>query len=291
MKITCGALVLTILGAGDLGELGELYAAHAAGERVQAHATINVVIDSLALCSSRGSLREPEWGVDSSTHELFLSTSQFLLIVPLAGDEPVRVRLPEWSVVVFDYALRSLIQILAPLRAESVVLHGSSVVRDGLGYAFVAQSETGKTTVARFSEELGYTVLAEEMTFVGWPSREAGPCLFSLPVIEASDLRVVRPVTVPLAAIYCLVQDTDDHIVEIPARRRPLSLAAVTFIAVREPVVMDAALAVVSKLASEIEPKTLHFTRSPRFWKTIDAARDPARDLAASSLGDGAALR
>jgi hypothetical protein len=287
LRITCGTLVLAVRGEGDLGDLSELYAAHAADPRLLPHASVYLDVDGSLFGPGGDAAPDTEWSVDTETGELRVSTPRFLLDVPLDAGLPVRLTLRFWSTVLFDHALRYVIQILAPLRAGAVALHGSSVVRDGVGYAFVAHSETGKTTVARFSQDLGYTVLAEEMTYVAWPSHEAGPRLYSLPIVEVNHLRVARPVSAPLRALYCLVQGTHDRISELPVQRRVLNLAATTFIAVPAPVVMDAALTVIGELAAEIEPKELHFTRSPRFWQVIDAERGPARDASASGFGDG----
>lgn len=274
MRIRCGTLVLEFSGGiGDVDELKGLYTAHAAsaGACEDVSARVDVEVDAERA-------RPPRSGpvassVDPVTRVLRIATSEWSLGVPLAGEGPVRLSLARWWVPAFDHAVRCLIQVLAPLRAGAVVLHGSAVERDGLAYAFVAHANTGKTTVARLSRDEGLTVLSEEMTYVAWAPGASVPSAFSLPVIEANDLRVPHPRAAPLSGLYHLVQDTRDSVVPIGPGRRVSTVAAVTAIAVRTPVLMQAALGVVARLVAVVEPKELRFTRSLAFWDAIDAER------------------
>lgn len=196
--------------------------------------------------------------------------------MPLSPGEPVDATMRAWRPEEFDLLMDCLVQILAPLRAGALVFHGSAVLREGVAYVFTAPRETGKTTVARYSRDLGYTVLAEEMAYVGWDATGANPVVCSLPLLEKNRMGVTDRTQVPLAGIYRLRQAAEDRVEVLTQAQRILELSRVAAVAVRASVVAMAALDVAARLASRGEPKRLHFTRSARFWQVIDADEERA---------------
>ena len=273
VRVRFGTLVLALEGMRDLDQLLPLYEAHAAPPDEENHAVITAVLDEAAGDDAVARPGPIRWGHAVVGDELHVRGPQWTLEVSLSPRGPVRARFREWDVRQVDQLLGCAVQVMAPLRVGALTLHGSSVERDGQGFAFIAPSETGKTTVALLSRELGHTVLAEELTYVGWPQDGGGPAVYSLPARERNDIRTTRRVSAPLAGLYRLVQAREDVVEPIDRRRRVLELTARAAVGVRAPVVMDAALRVVERLNDAVELRRLRFSRSPRFWDAIDADR------------------
>jgi hypothetical protein len=277
--IAFGTLVLRFSGLGPLRELAPLYEAHAVSRADRVHAHIDVEIDRTAGFQGSSDLRGHPSMVCTSdpTGGLRLETLRWDLVVPAIDGDALVLRLSFWDEELFDQAIRCLIQVLAPTRAEGLIFHGTSVRRGSDGFFFTAPSETGKTTVARLSLSLGHAILAEEMTYVGWGEDGAPPRVHSLPVLEANRLQVPTNVSAPVTGAYLLKQSPVDRLERMTPSQRVAALTSRAAIGARTAPVMMAAFANIERLSRQVELRCLHFTRSPRFWDVIDA------DLASSA--------
>jgi hypothetical protein len=281
MKVRFGTLVIDFEGVGDLGDSAPAFAVHAAAADEAAHARATVLLDPSAGAAAPWRPGQPMGTCSVADGVLTVERRSWRVRISLEQSGPIELALRGWRVNDFDQALGVLVQVLAPLRAGGLCLHGSSVLRGDEGFAFIASSETGKTTVARLSKDLGHTVLAEEMTYVGWPAGDGRPHVYNLPLRERNDLRTTTAVSAPLDGIYRLVQDPHDVVEPLGRRDRTLELAARAAIGARAPVVMDAALSVIERLDADQPLRRLRFTRSTRFWQAID---DDRRQRAAATL-------
>jgi hypothetical protein len=281
VKVRFGTLVLEFEGVGDLGGFRALYDAHSAAAADVPQAIVRVLLDPSAGGVDTWQPGRPMGQSTVADGLLTVERRVWTIEVPLAEQADVRLRLRSWRPDDFEQAVGTLIQILAPLRAGAVCLHGSSVKRGDEGFAFIAASETGKTTVARLSREIGYTVLAEEMTYVGWPAGDERPWVYSLPARERNDIRTPLRDAAPLAGIYCLKQHSADVVESLDSRERLLELAARAAIGARSPVVMDAVLEVLARLDRALPLRRLRFTPSIGFWEALDTDRERRRTTSA----------
>jgi hypothetical protein len=120
-------------------------------------------------------------------------------------------------------------------------------------------------------------VLAEEMTYVGWPVGDDRPWVYSLPLRERNNIRIAQRVSAPLAGVYRLNQSKLDLVEPLDPRTRIFELAARAAIGARSPVMMQAALGVLARLDRAVETRRLRFTLSARFWQAIDDDRAACR--------------
>ena len=271
LEIWLGTLTLRIAGHGDLGDLERQYEPHSVSGAIDPDGVVEVRIDrTLAHHPSADSLSPLRaWSVTGSS--LKITAEMWEATVALTPGGATHVVMRAWGAWEFDLLMGCLLQVMGPVYGLGLVVHGSAVVRDGRGYVFFAPSETGKSTVAQLSRQRGYSVLAEEMSFIGLPTDAHGPTVHRLPLRERNEVRCEGSLSAPLCGLYRLVQSPDDRIEPLDRRRSILELAGAAAIGARAPLVMDAALGSIVSLLGFIEPSRLHFTRSPRFWDVIDA--------------------
>jgi hypothetical protein len=136
---------------------------------------------------------------------------------------------------------------------------------------FTARSETGKSTVARISKELGCLVLTEEMACVFGLGEDDVPVVQAMPLRERGDLLVKEPVRAPLAAVYSLAQANDTYVEELDRIQQVKRVAMAAAIGVRDARLMEPALEMAGQLVDRVPVKLLHFERSPRLWDVVDA--------------------
>ena len=165
--------------------------------------------------------------------------------------------------------LKVAVQLFGLELRKGLTLHSSSVESAGRGYVFTGSAETGKSTAARLSEEVGRTVLTEEITFVGPVDGSAAACVHPMPVWNKSGL-LAQPVAVPLRAIYALEQAQEDRVEEIPRGEQVRRLAVAASIGVRHRLFMERALDLAEQLVERVPVHVLHFRKSPAFWDVIE---------------------
>jgi hypothetical protein len=172
-----------------------------------------------------------------------------------------------------ERAMENLVRVAVAWTAVSrggFLLHGASIVRDGRGYIFFGKSASGKSTLCSLSTE--GSVVSDDLSLV-LPSA-GGLVVAGTPfrgTFGAGDPKVGAW---PLAGMFRLIQDDTTHVEEMPR-----VLAFAEYVA-NLPFVNDALHAypgLMERLEAAVRGVTirsLHFTKSPDFWKAVDASLD-----------------
>jgi hypothetical protein len=166
-----------------------------------------------------------------------------------------------------DYVVRTALALLA-FEAGGLLFHAAGLLRRGKGYAFFGYSGSGKTTVARVSTDA--EILNDDLVVLlpdagGWR-------MYSTPFSNPTQVAPPGPRSVPLTALYRLVQDRQVFVEPID------QAAAVAEVIASSPVVSadpDRSLALLDRAAqivSSVPVRRLHFLPDASFWNTIDPA-------------------
>ena len=150
-------------------------------------------------------------------------------------------------------------------------IHSCAVSREGLGYLFAGPSESGKSTIAKLSSDLHYSVLNDELVIVNRVNGHymVGSTPFRGDFLDNSNGRV------PLYAIF-LIRHGEENIIK--------KISEKEFVArfVREVVYSDTLLSMSRKeallemmdfcadVASEVPFYELRFLPDRSFWDSID---------------------
>ena len=163
-----------------------------------------------------------------------------------------------------DYFARAALALLA-FEAGGLLVHAAGLARRGNGYAFFGYSGSGKTTVARVSTDA--QILNDDLVVL--LPRADRWLMFATPFSNPTQVSPAGPQSVPLAALYRLVQDQRVHLESIePA-------AAIAEVIASSPVVSvdpDRTLALlvrVEQLVSTVPVQRLHFLPEPSFWAVV----------------------
>ena len=155
------------------------------------------------------------------------------------------------------------------IERDGFLLHAASIVRDGRTYIFFGHSGAGKTTVSKFSRELGL-ILSDDITLV---THEAGGYrAHSVPFRAFEKSRVVAERrTYPVAGLFQLVQAKRNRVDRLPTARAVAAvLSCLPFVTEKllphDPPQM---MALTKRILSEIPVFRLEFTRSAEFWKPV----------------------
>lgn len=173
-----------------------------------------------------------------------------------------------WPLAV-DSLLKTAVQVFALELGGAILLHSSAVMRDGRAFVFMGQSGAGKSTAAFLSEEVGATVLGEEITFIGGVGGPERPRVYTLPFVQKSGLRI-GPMSFPLEGLYDLEQAGDEMVVGLTGREQIVSVARAATIGIRKRPLMDMALDRCVSLARSVPVRRLRFRESSSFWTAIE---------------------
>lgn len=171
-----------------------------------------------------------------------------------------------------DSLLRTTAQLFGLYQGLGLVLHSSSVERDGRAFVFIGRSGAGKSTAALNSVDRGARVLSDDMTFIHVGGRQGDPLVFSLP-LKPHHGPMPTPSVVPLAGVFLLNKAAND---EIRSQERGSQLAAllsVTTMAVRHPRFGASAVALAESLLEAVPVRVLHFSPGSSFWDAIESQR------------------
>jgi hypothetical protein len=163
-----------------------------------------------------------------------------------------------------DYFVRAALALLA-FEAGGLLFHAAGLARRENGYAFFGYSGSGKTTVARVSTE---AVILNDDLVVLVPTASQW-WMYATPFSNPTQVTPAGPRSVPLAALYRLVQDRRVLVEPIE------SAAAIAEVIACSPVVNadpDRALALLARaehLVGMVPVQRLHFLPEPSFWAVV----------------------
>lgn len=163
----------------------------------------------------------------------------------------------------FDFFLRYIIALSLP-SFDGLMLHASSVAKDGKVYVFAGKAGTGKSTIMKLSRN--YQPLADDSTIV----RRVGNkfFFFSSPFYEKVKIKKENLV-IPPRGVYFLDKSKKDRL----ARLSP-SLAFKRLIANARVYLSEESLQktfpIATELVKSIPCYSLHFKKSSSFWEVID---------------------
>jgi hypothetical protein len=166
------------------------------------------------------------------------------------------------------YSLDSVLRILHTLvlaREGGMLMHASSVIRNGQAHIFTGVSGVGKTTISRLAPPDAH-LLTDEMSFI----RREGGVYFAHGTPFAGELaRPGENLRAPLDAIYLLVQGHENRIDEVgPADAVRGLLSNILFFA-QDTELVQAMFASAIELAGRVPVRRLTFLPDARVWDLI----------------------
>lgn len=179
-----------------------------------------------------------------------------------------RTRRGHARIVASPYSLDSVIRILHTLllaEEGGMLMHASSVVKDGKAWVFTGVSGVGKTTISRLAPP-GAHVLTDEISFIR--PRDDGYAAHGTPF--SGDLgRPGENLSAPIAGVFLLAQGPENRIEPLPQAEAVRGLMANILYFARDEAmttkVFDNAIA----LAARVPVRRLAFLPDPRVWDLI----------------------
>ena len=166
------------------------------------------------------------------------------------------------------YALDSVLRIVHTLvlaREGGFLVHASSAVRNGRAYLFAGRSGAGKTTISRLAPP-DANVLTDEISYV---RRQAdGYCAYGTPF--AGDL--ARPgdnLKAPLAAVYLLVQGTENRIESVGAADAVRGMLGNILFFAEDAELVQAVFQSALEFVERVPVRRLTFVPDARVWELI----------------------
>jgi hypothetical protein len=166
------------------------------------------------------------------------------------------------------FALQNYIRLVTAiltLRHGGLLLHASSVIRDGLGYVFFGPSGAGKTTAAYLST--AYLVTGDDLTAIRLDGNSV--VLHGLPFRGSNRIVDTHPGTAPLARLLRLEQAPFDRLEAIPRGIATAMLAAHAPWMNSIPAFQSRLFEVCEEVTVRVPPQRLHFRKSSEFWTVL----------------------
>jgi hypothetical protein len=163
-----------------------------------------------------------------------------------------------------DCVLRIVHTLLLASEAGFLV-HSASAIRNGRAFLFAGHSGAGKTTMARLAPR-DATLLTDEISYVCRQGKQY--CAFGTPF--AGELgRAGKNVCAPIAALYFLVQGTENKIESLePVDAGRALLENILFFA-RDPEVVRAVFQAACDFVCRVPARRLTFMPDARVWEMI----------------------
>lgn len=166
-----------------------------------------------------------------------------------------------------DYLVRAALALLA-FEAGGLLFHAAGLARRGLGYGFFGHSGSGKTTVARVSTEA--LVLNDDLVVL-LPQSDRWE-MAATPFSNPTQVSPIGPITVPLAALYRLVQDRSVFVEPIDPAAALAEVIAGSPVVNADPDRTLSLLARAEQLVRRVPVQRLHFLPDASFWRVIASA-------------------
>jgi hypothetical protein len=168
-----------------------------------------------------------------------------------------------------DYVVRAALALLA-FEAGGLLFHAAGLARRGLGYGFFGYSGSGKTTVARVSTEaLPDTVILNDDLVVLLPGTDRWE-MAATPFSNPTQASPSGPHSVPLAALYRLVQDRSVFTEPIDPATAVAEVLASSPVVNADPLRALDLLARADRLVRRVPVRRLHFLPDASFWRVIE---------------------
>jgi hypothetical protein len=175
------------------------------------------------------------------------------------------VAVPPLQAMALESFLRIAYSFLA-LHHGGLLLHSAAIARGGKGYVFPGQSETGKSTIASFTEPPDL-VLSDEMVVL-----RPGPgtvTVHSSPFFGTNET-TTRNVGVPVRAILLPIKAPQVALQTAAPGRAVTKLMAATMCFDSEPATSERLLDIATRIAAAGPVLEMRFRRDGSFWRAID---------------------
>lgn len=166
------------------------------------------------------------------------------------------------------YALDTILRIIYTLllaREGGMLMHASSVVRNGRAYIFTGVSGAGKTTISRLAPTDTH-VLTDEMSFIRLEPE--GYVAYGTPF--AGELaRPGENIRAPLAGIFLLRQGAENRIDDVSEQDAVRGLMGNILFLAQDPDLVNAVFDSAIALAARVPVRRLTFLPDQRVWDLI----------------------
>jgi hypothetical protein len=165
----------------------------------------------------------------------------------------------------FGTLIRNIFTLILLLKDESVLLHAAAIVKDEKVYIFIGHSGSGKTTVARLSED--YTVLSDDLVIIKPANGSYGvfpaPCWLDMQTGNRENRHY------QIGGIFKLVKDEKTYLKKVAPAQAMAEIFTVPHIPYKaQPI--EKLLNIYSSILREFPLYELHFTKDTSFWRNID---------------------
>jgi hypothetical protein len=166
------------------------------------------------------------------------------------------------------YSLDTVIRIVHTLvlaRQGGMLMHASSVIRDGKAYLFSGASGVGKTTISRLAPPEAH-VLTDEISYVR--RHEDGFRAHGTPF--CGDLgRPGENLQAPLAGIYLLAQGQENRVDPLSGSEAVRGLMSNILFFAQDPKLVNAVFSSAIELAQRVPVRRLTFLPDASVWQLI----------------------
>lgn len=165
----------------------------------------------------------------------------------------------------FNLFLRAVYAWVLPQR-EGLVIHASSLIKDGRAYLFPGKSGVGKTTIVNLSPQA--KILTDDFSLVRLEANT--PVAYSTP-FSGPQGRADQNTSAPLYGIYFPVKDKKNYLEELLPKLALRKLLSSMIFVGDQPQLMRKVFELSSQLVANLPCYDLHFLPQTAFWNCIHA--------------------
>jgi hypothetical protein len=141
-----------------------------------------------------------------------------------------------------------------------MILHGSAVVMNHQGFAFIGPSEAGKTAIARLCRMEAKATILNDETILLWHDglkwQVTGTPWYG-------SARIVSPLVVPLSGVYFLKKAPQNQWMPLDPDESVMRLVSEAFLPIWSTEAMNGLLSSMERLILEVPTGELHFRKDP----------------------------